>query len=538
MTDDLPPRLLGRRRGRARRGRRSRCRSAHSWSRCTSRPSAEIANGSNSCVLRVSRRAAVQLVQAQVVAAALEDRERRLAAEQRRQRLGQPRQVAVDELALQRDRRGGDDDRACRVRDGVPDRGHEVGQRLAGAGARLHGEVLAGVDRLADGLGHLDLPSRRCAADGGDRGVEQLGDAGQLRGRRWPSARSGSGGTRPAPRAGYAGAVRRTRAERCELRLIHGRTTGPRRCRARLAIIGRVTCHGRTSRARARLAVPGSDRARGPLQRPRPEPAHRPRHARALVRGRPGAARARARWAPTSPTGAEGLVRLRVVAVRVDVLAPLRMAGRYRIGIGVSRIGTLVVELPLRGVRGRRVRGDRHERPACTWATTARPHRCPTSCARSSGRRRIGGSGARRRPSANRRAAREAYPFRFDVRTRFGDLDTNRHVNNVALAGGTSTAWPSCTSTCSATRSAARWTGCRRARCACSTSAGALPGHLPAAGGVLDIGDDDIVRYVCGLFDGPRASGWRRRWARATRRAPTASRWTWPRRWSRSACRG
>src|SRR5690349_12161020 len=36
---------------------------------------------------------------------------------------------------------------------------------------------------------------------------------------------------------------------------------------------------------------------------------------------------------------AEGLVRLRVVAVRVDVLAPLRIAGSYRIGIGVSRIG-------------------------------------------------------------------------------------------------------------------------------------------------------------------------------------------------------
>ena len=37
---------------------------------------------------------------------------------------------------------------------------------------------------------------------------------------------------------------------------------------------------------------------------------------------------------------AQGLVRLRVVAVRVDVLAPLRIAGDYRIGIGVSRVGT------------------------------------------------------------------------------------------------------------------------------------------------------------------------------------------------------
>ena len=57
------------------------------------------------------------------------------------QRVGQPRQVAVDELALQRDggRRhhhgfvGGERPRDC---------GHQIGERLAGAGACLHGEVL------------------------------------------------------------------------------------------------------------------------------------------------------------------------------------------------------------------------------------------------------------------------------------------------------------------------------------------------------------------------------------------------------------
>ena len=47
--------------------------------------------------------------------------------------------------------------------------------------------------------------------------------------------------------------------------------------------------------------------------------------------------------------------------------------------------------------------------------------------------RGAGAGAARTRGAA--RLVRENYPFRLDVRTRFGDLDTNRHVNNVALAG-------------------------------------------------------------------------------------------------------
>ena len=45
--------------------------------------------------------------------------------------------------------------------DGVPDRRHEVGQGLAGAGARLHGQVLARGDRPPHGLGHVVLAVRR-----------------------------------------------------------------------------------------------------------------------------------------------------------------------------------------------------------------------------------------------------------------------------------------------------------------------------------------------------------------------------------------
>ena len=48
---------------------------------------------------------------------------------------------------------------------------------------------------------------------------------------------------------------------------------------------------------------------------------------------------------------------------------------------------------------------------------------------------RIGGPAAARPERGPARLVRENYPFRLDMRTRFGDLDTNRHVNNVALAG-------------------------------------------------------------------------------------------------------
>jgi len=48
---------------------------------------------------------------------------------------------------------------------------------------------------------------------------------------------------------------------------------------------------------------------------------------------------------------------------------------------------------------------------------------------------RIDGPEPVRPERAPARPQRESYPFRLDVRTCFGDLDTNRHVNNVALAG-------------------------------------------------------------------------------------------------------
>jgi hypothetical protein len=88
------------------------------------------------------------------------------------ERGGQPRQVAVDELALQGDRRGRHHDggrlghRVARGRD-------EVGERLPGARPGLDRQVLAGLDGALDGLCHGDLPGPFGAADVGDGRGEQ-----------------------------------------------------------------------------------------------------------------------------------------------------------------------------------------------------------------------------------------------------------------------------------------------------------------------------------------------------------------------------
>jgi hypothetical protein len=113
-----------------------------------------------------------QLVEAQVVVAPLEDRELRGLAEVRAQRVGEPGQVTVDELALQGDRGRGDDDRAALV-GGEPQGGHQVGQRLARAGAGLHGEVRAVGHGVPDGLGHDGLAGPLRPADGADGGGEE-----------------------------------------------------------------------------------------------------------------------------------------------------------------------------------------------------------------------------------------------------------------------------------------------------------------------------------------------------------------------------
>ncbi len=123
--------------------------------------------------------AALELVEAHVVATALDEGVRGTAPEDRSEGVGDARHVAVDDLCLQGERRGRDDGRLARL-EGVGDRRHEVGERLAGAGAGLDEQVLPVVDRVRDGLGHLDLARPLRATDSRHRGVEEVVERGSL----------------------------------------------------------------------------------------------------------------------------------------------------------------------------------------------------------------------------------------------------------------------------------------------------------------------------------------------------------------------
>ncbi len=113
---------------------------------------------------------ALQFGQTQVVVAPFEDRERRLAPEVGLNRLGEARQVVVDELVLEREGRGryhhGRSDQQC---------WHQVRQRLSGAGAGLHEQVLAVGHGAGDRRRHG--PLTRPADPAGDRvhrGIEEF----------------------------------------------------------------------------------------------------------------------------------------------------------------------------------------------------------------------------------------------------------------------------------------------------------------------------------------------------------------------------
>ena len=130
-------------------------------------------------LLRVVRRPAAQPLQAQIVPAALEDGEHRLAAQGGRDRGGQPRQVPVDELTLERDRGRRDDDGPA-PGDGMPRGWHEIRQRLARSGTGLDRQVLTGLDRLLYGARHRDLARALRSADPGHGHGEQASDVSAL----------------------------------------------------------------------------------------------------------------------------------------------------------------------------------------------------------------------------------------------------------------------------------------------------------------------------------------------------------------------
>lgn len=87
------------------------------------------------------------------------------------ERVDRAGQVALDQLALEGQRRGGHDDPLP-----VRERGHQVAQGLSGAGSGLDQQMGAAVDGFLDGFGHGHLAGTLRAADGGDGGVQEFGE--------------------------------------------------------------------------------------------------------------------------------------------------------------------------------------------------------------------------------------------------------------------------------------------------------------------------------------------------------------------------
>jgi hypothetical protein len=125
---------------------------------------------------------------------------------------------------LQRDGGGRDHDGFV-CGDGPRDRGHEVRERLTGAGARLDGEMLTGVEGVGHRFGHLDLTAPLAAAKRGDRDGEQFGDRRHL----------GRGSSYVFLPAGEIIRVEIAGSPRDSFRPSHGRLCRPSATRARAA---------------------------------------------------------------------------------------------------------------------------------------------------------------------------------------------------------------------------------------------------------------------------------------------------------------
>ena len=120
-----------------------------------------------------------KFMQAGVVVSAFEDGKGGAALHERLQGVGKPGQVALHQLALQRNRRGGDHHGAAGAL-GVQKRGHQIRQGLTGAGASLHRQVTLRIKRTGHRLRHGQLALTGSAADGlYRRGKQVLGGLAQ-----------------------------------------------------------------------------------------------------------------------------------------------------------------------------------------------------------------------------------------------------------------------------------------------------------------------------------------------------------------------
>jgi acyl-CoA thioester hydrolase len=203
-------------------------------------------------------------------------------------------------------------------------------------------------------------------------------------------------------------------------------------------------------------------------------------------------------------------LRLLLAAVRVVVLAPLRVAGRgaaghYRIGLGVTHIGTSSFTYAYGVFAGEECVATGESVSVHVTDDGSAPLPDPVRSAL--GALRIDRAGTARAERSPSRLVREAYPFRLDIRTRFGDIDTNRHVNNVALAGWYLDALAELHLDVLGYPSGGPLDGLSPSSLHVEyLDEVHYPGIYQLRVGVLEL-DENTVRYACGLFDGPRCIG-------------------------------
>ena len=127
-------------------------------------------------------------------------------------------------------------------------------------------------------------------------------------------------------------------------------------------------------------------------------------------------------------------VKRLLAGVRVDVLAPLKVTGRpYEVGLGVTHIGRSSFSYAYGVYDGDDCVATGASTSVHVGEKGSAP--LPDDVRSQLERLRVEAAEPVRAAADADRLVREIYPFRVDVRARFGDLDTNRHVNNVALAG-------------------------------------------------------------------------------------------------------
>lgn len=204
-------------------------------------------------------------------------------------------------------------------------------------------------------------------------------------------------------------------------------------------------------------------------------------------------------------TRVRGQMRLLLASVQVAVIAPLKVSDDYRVGLGVTRIGGSSFSYLYAVFAGEELVATGES--TSVHVTDSGPGPLPDGVRTALERLRINAPEPVRTPRDATRLVREIYPFRLDVRTRFGDLDTNRHVNNVALASWYLDAlaelhldvlgYPTGGPLDSLAPSALRIDYLAEVH---------YPGIHQLRVGIVEL-NGDAVRYACGLFDGARCLG-------------------------------